>query len=93
MQRSSLPSYFVKYWPAHFDTWYEFLRNNRSNALEVALKFALQQDWIDKIVVGVDSVAQLETLLEVEKSLELIDFPLLSCDDPNLINPSKWNLE
>ena len=25
MQRSSLPEYFIKYWPAHFDAWYEFL--------------------------------------------------------------------
>ena len=92
MQRSSLPEYFTNYWPAHFNAWYEFLNYNRADALEVALKFALHQDWIDKIVVGVDSVSQLNALMEIEKSLEPIDFPILGCNDPNLINPSKWDL-
>ena len=91
MQRSSF-EYFINYWPAHFDAWYQFLNFNRADALEVALKFALQQDWIDKIVVGVDSVAQLKALVEIEKSSEPIDFPLLGCSDPNLIDPSKWDL-
>ena len=58
----------------------------------IALKFALNQDWIEKIMVGVDSVSQLKALVEIEKSSVSLDFPLLRCDDPNLINPSKWNL-
>ena len=92
MQQSSLPEYFTNYWPAHFDAWYEFLNRNRANALEVALTFALHRDWIDKIVVGVDSVSQLKTLLKIEKFSELPEFPLLGCNDPSLINPSKWPL-
>ena len=92
LQRSSLPEYFRKYWLAHFDAWYKFLSYNRADALEVALKFALQQEWIDKIVVGVDGVSQLKALVEIEKSSEQTDFPTLSSNDPNLINPSKWDL-
>lgn len=92
MQQSGLPDYFMKYWPAHFEAWYKFLNDNKADALEVALKFALKQDWIDKIVVGVDSVSQLKELIKIEKSTEQIDFPLLACDDPNLIDPSKWKL-
>ena len=92
MQRTSLPNYFERYWPAQFDNWYKFLNHNRANPLEVALKFALHQDWIDKIVVGVDSVSQLKALIKIERSLEPIDFPQLGSDDPNLINPSNWNL-
>lgn len=92
MQRASLPEYFLKQWPTHFDAWYEFLSGNKANALEVALKFALQQDWIDKIVIGVDSVSQLRALVKIEKSSVLTAFPLLCSNDPNLINPSKWSL-
>ena len=92
MQRSNLPKFFTKYWPAHFDAWYKFLNDNRSDPLEVALKFALQQNWIDKIVVGVDSVSHLNALVKIEKSSEHVDFPLLGSNDPNLINPSKWVL-
>ena len=91
IKQSNLPDYFIKYWPAHFDTWYKFLNESRADALDVALKFALNQDWIDKIVVGVDSVAHLKALVEIEKSPFSLDFPSLECDDPNLINPSKWN--
>jgi len=92
MPQSSLPEYFTNYWPAHFDAWYEFLNYNRADALEVALKFALHQDWIDRIVVGVDTASQLKALTEIEKSSEPIDFPLLGSNDPNLINPSNWHL-
>ena len=92
MQRSSMPKYFTKYWPAHFDAWYKFLNDNRADPLKVALKFALQQNWIDKVVVGVDSVSHLNALVEIENSSEQVDFPLLGSDDPNLINPSKWVL-
>jgi aryl-alcohol dehydrogenase-like predicted oxidoreductase len=92
MQRLSLPEYFIKHWPVHFDAWYKFLSYNRADALEVALKFALHQNWIDKIVVGVDRVSQLKALMEIEKSSKRIDFPILGCNDPNLINPSKWDL-
>lgn len=92
MQQSSLPKYFMKYWPAHFQAWYEFLDYNGADALEVALKFALHQDWIDRVVVGVDSVSQLKALVEIENGLGQMDFPLLGCNDPNLINPSKWDL-
>ena len=92
MQRSSLPKYFMKYWPGHFQAWYEFLDYNGADALEVALKFALHQDWIDRVVVGVDSVSQLKALVEIENGLGQIDFPLLGCNDPNLINPSQWAL-
>ncbi len=92
MQRSSLPKYFTKYWPAHFDAWYKFLNDNRADPLEVALKFALKQNWIDKIVVGVDSVSHLNALVKIEKSSEQVDFPLLGSKDSNLINPSKWVL-
>lgn len=92
MERSSLPNYFIKHWPALFDAWYKFLNDNSADALEVALKFVLDQDWIDKIVVGVDSLSQLKALLEIEKSSVSLNCPILRCDDPNLINPSKWNL-
>ena len=92
IQQSGLPDYFMKYWPAHFEAWYKFLNDNKADALEVALKFALKQDWIDKIVVGVDNVSQLKELIKIEKSSEQIEFPLLACDDANLIDPSKWKL-
>ncbi len=92
MQKPNLHTYFSSNWPELFDGWYEFLRDNNVDALDVALKFALKQDWIDKVVVGVDSVSQLRTLIEIEKASLAINFPQLSCNDLKLINPSKWNV-
>lgn len=92
MKRSNLPRYFSSNWPDLFNSWYEFLRTNGVDALNVALNFVLKQNWIDKVVVGVDSASQLRSIVEIETSLECMDFPQLGCDDANLINPSKWNL-
>ena len=93
IEQERLPDYFKKYWPSQFATWYRFLNYNGVDALEVALKCALNQDWIDKVVVGVDSVSQLKALVEIEKSSGQLYFPSLSSDDPNLVNPSKWCLK
>jgi len=92
MRKPSLHNYFIRNWPESFKTWYKFLKDYNLNCLNVALSFALKQDWIDKIVVGVDSSAQLRALLEIEKSPLSLDFPQIQCDDPNLINPSNWDL-
>ena len=71
---------------------YKFLNDSKADALDLSLKFVLNQEWIDKIVVGVDGASQLKKLLEIEKSPVSPDFPLLGCDDQNLIDPSKWKL-
>ena len=92
MQEPSLPKYFTNNWQDLFRSWYNFLRTNKAEALEVALNFVLEQDWIDKVVVGVDSVSQLRALVEIEKSSVSMVFPKIACNDPKLINPSKWNL-
>lgn len=91
IKRSKLRPYFSRNWPDLFDSWYNFLKDNNAEALNVALNFALEQDWIDKVVVGVDNVSQLRALIEAEKFPSSFNSPQLCCDDPNLINPSKWN--
>lgn len=92
LRHSSLKNYFTRNWPDQFSDWYKFLKDKEVDALQIALNFALKQDWIDKVVVGVDSGAQLRSLVEIEESSMSLDFPKLECDDPNLINPSNWNL-
>ena len=92
MQRSNLHTFFSSNWPHLFNSWFEFLKDINADALDVALNFALKQDWIDKVVVGVDSVSQLRMLVETERSSLSMDFPQLGCDDTNLINPSEWDL-
>jgi len=90
MDQSKLPTYFINNWPELFGSWYEFLKMTGSDPVKVALQFALKQEWIDKIVVGVDSAAQLRSLLDIERSEILLELPDLRSEDTNLINPSNW---
>lgn len=92
MQRSSLHSYFENNWPSLFDLWYEFMKTNGYDAATVALNFVLKQELIDKVVVGVNSAAQLRALVEIENSRSSLSFPQFDCNDENLLNPSKWKL-
>lgn len=92
MQKSNLHPYFWSNWSALFNDWYRYLEKNNVDALRVTLKVALQQEWIDKVVVGVDNAKQLRALIEIEKSSDLPELPKLWCNEPELINPSNWNL-
>ena len=93
MDQSNLPKFFKSNWPELFNSWYEFLKMTGSDAVKLALQFALKQDWIDNIVVGVDSAAQLRSLLEIERSETSQELPDLRSEDTNLINPSNWIFE
>ena len=92
MKRSELPAYFSKNWAALFDNWFDFQRKSGFNADEIALNFALQHPWIDKIVVGVDSAQQLDRLLRIEVSKSCTSLPYFDVDDIVLLDPSLWRL-
>ena len=58
---------------------------------EICLRYCLQQDWIDKIVIGVDDVKQLNRLASFEclkTDLDITGFNIL---DENLIHPFLWS--
>jgi len=92
MKRCELPAYFSKNWVALFQDWFDYQRNLDVNADEIALDYVLQQPWIDKIVVGVDSVQQLERLLHIETSMRFESLPYFDVDDIDLLDPSRWRM-
>lgn len=65
------------------------------NMEELCLNFAVQQDYIDKVVIGVDAVSQLERNIDsIKKQLpiELINEVLnIKISSPELLNPVNWN--
>jgi len=93
LTKSNLHSYFTNNWPKLFQKWFDFLDSNSNDAVYCALSYVLNQPWIDKVVVGVDSSSQLKSLVHVEKSFAPTNFPELKCSDENLTNPSKWKLK
>ena len=78
-------------WTYIFDEWDYFLDSKGLTALEACLRFAISQNHVDRIVVGVDSVSQ---LLEMAKASggPLESLPeFTKSEDTRLINPSSWS--
>lgn len=92
MKESELPKYFSKNWAALFDEWFDFQEKSGAQSDEIALDFALQQSWIDKIVVGVDSAQQLDRLLQIEANGRCKSLPYFDANDIDLIDPSRWRI-
>jgi aryl-alcohol dehydrogenase-like predicted oxidoreductase len=79
-------------WTTLWQAWRKWLRHERVTALEAATRFVLAWPDIERAVVGVDSEGQLAEILAAMQKGPL-DLPTsLQCDDPGLINPSRWTL-
>jgi aryl-alcohol dehydrogenase-like predicted oxidoreductase len=90
MDPASRPRRFARWdglWKA-FDGW---ARDSRQSPLAACLGFAMAHRAIGRIVVGVDSLAQLREILE-SLELEFVAPPeTIASTDPDLIIPSRWS--
>jgi aryl-alcohol dehydrogenase-like predicted oxidoreductase len=91
MSNSDRPEKFNRWkeiWEA-LDAW---LLEYDITAVEAAISFAMDNPYIDKIVVGVDNVQQLEEILSIILKRKIVHPPKsLHTSDVRLINPSQWN--
>jgi len=79
-------------WQKMWDRWDQWLREQRLSPLEACLRYVLGFDVIARVVIGVDSLAQLRQIIAACGG-ELPDVPdELRSDDVDLINPSRWQL-
>lgn len=92
MPRDKIPKQFQA-WNFLWDQWHQWIKDNEVSAVEACLAYALQNEGIDKVVVGVDSKIQLEQIVLSLEGSNIESFPDLSSLDSNLINPSNWNIE
>lgn len=89
MPAAGRPAQFARHaavWAA-YDGW---LEQTGLSAREACLRFVLAEPLIDRVVVGVDSAAQLRELMAVPATPlpSLPDTP--AALDPTLINPALW---
>lgn len=89
MAQSARPEKFSP-WSELWNAWHEWLSRHGASAVQACLAFALSVPEIDRVVVGADSVSQLEQIVSAAVSAVPIDFPALSCEEENLINPARW---
>jgi aryl-alcohol dehydrogenase-like predicted oxidoreductase len=92
MQEHDRPRYFDKWHPLLLK-WYEFVAREGAAPLDIALNFALQEERIDRVVVGIDSVVQLEQLVAAATGVTVAGLADLACDDVHLIEPFRWTLK
>ena len=89
MKKKDIPQKFSRY-KKFFDNWEKICRKKKMTKYEVCLKYALSNNYIDKVIVGIDSAQQFKKLII---SAGYIDVPKKSIDasnEINLINPAKW---
>jgi len=78
-------------WSEIWASWQHWLVGRNISPAQACLGFALAQPDIDRVVVGADSLKQLQQLIDAASAPVLSDFPDLDCDDEALINPSQWS--
>lgn len=90
MQAAERPERFAR-WAHIWQEWDRWLVGHPDeSAVSACLSFALKHSSISRLVVGVDSVAQLQGIIAAANGSRLIDLPDLSSEDENLINPALW---
>ena len=91
MEGRSRPAAFSR-WDPLWQSWGDWLRREGISPLRACVAFALAQCGVDRVLVGVDSLAQLEEAIAGAASAAAPPPASLVCDDIDLINPSKWPL-
>jgi aryl-alcohol dehydrogenase-like predicted oxidoreductase len=88
MNLQNPPSKFSR-WQTLWSQWDDWLKNSNISALDACLNYVLSFPDISKVVIGIDSLYQLEEILNVrEANLQVPDF--MFRNDPDLIYPSNW---
>ena len=78
-------------WQPLWDEWHCWLANHGTTALQVCIGFAMSLPEIDRVIIGVDSLEQLEEILACRETSVAIPPETLASEDLDLINPSLWN--
>jgi aryl-alcohol dehydrogenase-like predicted oxidoreductase len=91
MSEKDIPTKFDQ-WTLLWLEWFNWLKNSEISALEACLGYVLSFSEISKIVVGVDSITQLNQVIQATRGAPLNVPDKLKIDDINLINPANWAL-
>jgi len=89
MRLDQRPSGFAR-WQELWDLWHRWLQESGLSAIEACLGFAAAHPQIDRMVVGVDGLGQLEEILRARIPAAVHPPSELSSDDADLVNPSRW---
>jgi len=90
MPQSGIPNKFAP-WDELWGKWHDWLAQHAVSAVQACLVFPLSFPEIERVIVGADSVSQLEQIISAAADAAPVDLPDLNCDAENLINPAHWS--
>lgn len=91
MPRAKIPVKFER-WSHLWDAWARRLVEVGKTASSICLSYPLSHPEVDRVVVGVDSLAHLSALVyEAHNRIVTDDWAFMSMEDEQLINPSRWS--
>jgi aryl-alcohol dehydrogenase-like predicted oxidoreductase len=85
------PAWFDR-WRPLLDRWAAWCAASGQSPLAAAVAFVNSLPHVERYVVGVETVSQLEEILGADRLAPLKVPEDLSSDDPELLNPSRWKL-
>jgi len=88
LEPEKLPKKFFK-WRHIFEQFHMWCLEKNLSSLEACLNFVFALDKVDKILIGVSSINQLNEILKLELRKEFIA-KNFNCSDELLLNPSMW---
>jgi aryl-alcohol dehydrogenase-like predicted oxidoreductase len=87
---ADLPEHFSRFSDS-FGAYSRFLGDNKLSRLAACLGFVLRQGGVDKAVVGVTTVEELDEMMDALSSrVTLPSMVGLACGDADLIDPRRW---
>lgn len=87
---NNLPSHFNEF-KDQLLMWDEYINSNNLNKLDICLSSILNLSCVDKVVLGIDSNAQ---LLDLVNYNHIFNYPAMNIKNisENLTNPTKWSI-
>lgn len=79
-------------WRSLWQTWSRACVELNATPIELSLEFVLSKPDIERVVIGVDSVAQLQEILALDRRSYAQDFPQIESQDIDLIEPFRWSI-
>ena len=92
MQTKDLPIYF-KPWLSQLTAWHDYCSAVGVMPQHLAVDYVASCDYVDKVVIGVESLLQLDDLISFSANInDMSIFSKFGIVDPNILNPSLWCL-
>jgi aryl-alcohol dehydrogenase-like predicted oxidoreductase len=91
MPSQERPEFFLP-WHEELSKFDSYVKAHNTSAKALCLSFILQQDAIDRIVIGLETVEQLSELTSYVQPKAIQPFDTVACSDPKLLDPFRWRV-